>query len=166
MGKGTRLEDGHLKRIIIARDTLVGHPPGPLPVNEYKANLVKHGCTVPKRRQIYLDLQNAREAMAAVPEVSEVKSWLSHLMMHLTSKAYKKGKFQSAIGGGKLLADLTGALAPPQEVDRSVEIARYLQEGRFFGRDADGESAEGDAGEAGAADAGGSEAPAEGGKII
>ena len=163
MAKMTSLEDPRLKRIAIARDTLVGGVPGPLPVAEYKANLRQHGIEVPSKVTVYQDLKDAREAMAAVPEVSEVKSWLSHLMMHLTSKAYKKGKFQSAIGGGKLLADLTGALAPAQEVDRSVEIARYLQEGRFFGRDADGESAEGDAGEAGAADAGGSEAPAEGG---
>ena len=135
MAKMTRLEDPYYKRLAIARDTLVGHPPGPYPIEEYKRNLEKHGLEVPGQTRIYGDLRDAREAMLEMPEVSEVKSWLSHLMMHLTSKSYKKGKYQSAIGGGKLLAELTGALAPPQEQDRSVDIAQYLQDQKFVRQD-------------------------------
>ena len=124
----TRLENPKFKRIAIARDTMVGWPPGPFPVEEYKNNLRAHGIAVPKSTDtIYGDLNEARELMLKIPEATEVKSWLSHLMLHLTSKAYQKGKYTAAVSGGKLLAELTGALVPPQEEDRSVDIAAYLQ---------------------------------------
>ena len=123
----TSLENPKLKRIAIARDTMVGLPPGPFPVDQYKANLKKHGIKVPSKDTIYTDMNAAREIMLKIPDKDDVKSWLSHLMMHLTSKAYQKGKYTAAVSGGKLLAELTGALAPPQEEDRSVDIATYLQ---------------------------------------
>ena len=123
----TSLENPKLKRIAIARDTMVGWPPGPFPVDQYKANLKKHGIAVPSKNTIYEDMNAAREIMLKIPESGEVKSWLSHLLYHLTSKAYHKGKYTAAVSGGKLLAELTGALAPPQEEDRSVDIATYLQ---------------------------------------
>lgn len=162
MAKMTSLEDPKLKRIAIARDVLVGCPPGPLPLDEYHRELKKHGITPPKQRQTYDDLKDARELMAKMPETAEVKSWLSHLMIYLTSKSYKSGKYQSAIAGGKLLAELTGALAPPQEQDRSVDIARYLQDSRFVRRAGDGveDDLGGSPGEVGAAAAEGGEGSA------
>ena len=48
-------------------------------------------------------------------------------MMHVGAKAYREEKFPAAVQAGRLLAELTGALAPEKEEDRSVDIAEYLQ---------------------------------------
>lgn len=128
MAKMTMLEDPMWQRRMIARDVLVGKPPGPTyPYEEYKAALQKHGFEIPHRNTLLTDMNWAREAIISMPEAKDVKSWLTNLMIFTTSKSYQDGKHANTVAAGKLLAELTGALAPQVVEDNSVNIAAYLR---------------------------------------
>ena len=114
---------------MVARDTLVGLPPGPYPIEKFRDNLKSNGIDVPTLQQLYRDLKWAREAIMTVPEAKDVKSWLANLMMFTASRTYQDGQHKESIAAGKLLAELTGALQPQVVEDNSVNIAAYLQGG-------------------------------------
>lgn len=113
---------------MIARDVLVGLPPGPrYPYDEYKAKLIQNGFEIPHHNTLRNDMEWARQAIIEMPEARDVKSWLTNLMIFTTSKSYQDGKHGNTVAAGKLLAELTGALAPTVVEDNSVNIAAYLR---------------------------------------